>query len=167
MELLQKYVFIPLDIFRERHQNITSKTEAWLTFLSTDRPEQIIQLIKKYPQFREMYEEIYVICRNVERVMEMFSKELLELDKNTVQYMIDEMQETIDSQKNQLEEQQNKLEEKQETIDGQRNQLEEKQETIDSQKKQLEEKQNEIEETKQLLSQALQKIKQLEKEKNN
>lgn len=57
MELLQKYVFIPLDIFRERHQNITNKTEAWLTFLSTDRPEQIIQLIKRYPQFREMYEE--------------------------------------------------------------------------------------------------------------
>ena len=146
MELLQKYVFIPLDIFRERHQNITNKTEAWLTFLSTDRPEQIIQLIKKYPQFREMYEEIYAICRNVERVMEMFSKELLELDKNTVQYMIDEMQETIDSQKNELEE---------------------KQETIDIQQNKLEEQQNEIEETKQLLSQALQKIKQLEKEKND
>ena len=31
--------------------------------------------------------------------MEMFSKELYELDRNTVQYMIDEMQETIDAQK--------------------------------------------------------------------
>ena len=149
MDLLQKYVFVPLDIFRERHQNITNKTEAWLTFLSTDRLEQIIQLIKKYPQFREMYEEIYVICSNVERVMEMFSKELLELDKNTVQYMIDEMQETIDSQKNQLEE-------KQETIDSQRNQLEENRDTINSQ-------QNQLEETNRLLSQALEKIKQLEK----
>ena len=149
MDLMQKYVFVPLDIFRERHQNITNKTEAWLTFLSTDRLEQIIQLIKKYPQFREMYEEIYVICSNVERVMEMFSKELLELDKNTVQYMIDEMQETIDSQKNQLEE-------KQETIDSQRNQLEENRDTINSQ-------QNQLEETNRLLSQALEKIKQLEK----
>ena len=146
MELLQKYVFIPLDIFRERHQNITNKTEAWLTFLSTDRPEQIIQLIKKYPQFREMYEEIYVICRNVERVMEMFSKELLELDKNTVQYMIDEMQETIDSQKNELEQKQNELEEKQ---------------------NQLEEKENEVEETKKLLSQALEMIQQLEQANNH
>ena len=141
MELLQKYVFIPLDIFRERHQNITNKTEAWLTFLSTDRPEQIIQLIKKYPKFREMYEEIYVICRNVERVMEMFSKELLELDKNTVQYMIDEMQETIDSQQNQLQE---------------------KQETIDSQQNQLKEQQSKLDETNRMLSQALEKIKQLE-----
>ena len=53
-----------------------------------------------------MYEEIYVMCRNVEKVMEMFSKELLELDKNTVQYMIDEMQETIDNQQSQLKENQ-------------------------------------------------------------
>lgn len=31
------------------------------------------------------------ICRNVEDVMTMFSKELHELDKNAVQYMIDEI----------------------------------------------------------------------------
>lgn len=31
--------------------------------------------------------------------MEMFSKELLEMDKNTVLYMIDEMQNEIDEQK--------------------------------------------------------------------
>jgi ABC-type transporter Mla subunit MlaD len=35
-------------------------------------------------------------------MMEMFSKELLELDRNTVQYMIDEMQEDIDRQAAQL-----------------------------------------------------------------
>ena len=33
------------------------------------------------------------MCRNTEKVMNMFSKELRELDRNTVQYMIDEMQE--------------------------------------------------------------------------
>ena len=31
--------------------------------------------------------------------MEMFSKELQELDQNTVQYMINEMQETLEEQK--------------------------------------------------------------------
>lgn len=36
--------------------------------------------------------------------MDMFSKELYELDKNTVQYMIDEMQETIDEQKQKIDE---------------------------------------------------------------
>ena len=37
-------------------------------------------------------------------MMEMFSKELRELDQNTVQYMIDQMQEEIDRQKELLEE---------------------------------------------------------------
>ncbi len=49
-----------------------------------------------------MYQELYDICQNVEMVMNMFSKELLELDKNTVQYMIDIMQEEIDQQKLEL-----------------------------------------------------------------
>lgn len=106
LELLQKYLFIPLDIFRESHHNksINSKMDAWLTFLSTDNPKDIISLIEKYPQFRKMYEEIYTMCSNVEKVMQMFSKELVELDKNTVQYMIDEMQDTIDSQQQELKE---------------------------------------------------------------
>lgn len=59
----------------------------------------IIKLIEVYPQFRKYYEEIYELCRNTEKVMNMFSKELQELDRNTVQYMIDEMQEVIDAQK--------------------------------------------------------------------
>ena len=42
-----------------------------------------------------MYEDVYALCQNTERVMEVFSKELLELDRNTAQYMIDEMQEEI------------------------------------------------------------------------
>lgn len=63
-----------------------------------DEPETIIELMEAYPEFREIYKEGYEICLNVERVMEMFSKELHELDRNTVQYMIDEMQDTIDAQ---------------------------------------------------------------------
>ena len=136
LELLQKYVFIPLDIFHGIYHNdgksngkngggnCWNRTEAWLTFLSTDEPEIIIELIRQYPEFKEMYEEIYVMCQNVEKVMEMFSKELIQLDRNTVQYMIDEMQDTIDIQK--------------ETIDTQKVELEAKQETINTQKEELE-----------------------------
>ena len=40
-----------------------------------------------------MYEQVYEICQNIEQVMGMFSKELYELDRNTVRYMIDELQE--------------------------------------------------------------------------
>ena len=176
LELLQKYVFIPLDIFRTiYHNNVKSngkngggncwnRTEAWLTFLSTDEPEIIIELIRRYPEFKEMYEEIYVMCQNVEKVMEMFSKELIQLDRNTVQYMIDEMQDTIDVQKEELEA-------KQETIDTQKEKLEEQKTTINTQKEELEAKQNtidtqkdEIETMKQQLQSVMAQIEQLKKQ---
>ena len=162
LELLQKYVFIPLDIFRIiYHNNVKSngkngggncwnRTEAWLTFLSTDEPEIIIELISQYPEFKEMYEEIYVMCQNVEKVMEMFSKELIQLDRNTVQYMIDEMQDTIDVQKEELEA-------KQETIDTQKGELEAKQ-------NQLNQKEEELETMKHQLQLAMEQIEQLKKQ---
>ena len=160
LELLQKYVFIPLDIFRTiYHNNVKSngknsanrrwnKTEAWLTFLSTDEPEIIIELIRQYPEFKEMYEEIYVMCQNVEKVMEMFSKELIQLDRNTVQYMIDEMQDTIDVQK--------------EKIDTQKEELEAKQETIDSQKATIDTQKEELEAVRHRLREMAEKLEQLE-----
>ena len=106
IELLQKYLFIPLDIFRENKHNgdVKEKRDAWLTLFSRDDPDIIIELIEKYPEFRQMYEEAYEICLNMEKVMDIFSKELYELDKNTAQYMIDEMQETIDKQKQEIDE---------------------------------------------------------------
>lgn len=116
MELLQKYLFIPLDIFQQNKHNgnIRDKREAWLTLFSSDDPDTIIELMEEYPGFRQIYEEAYEICLNVERVMDMFSKELYELDKNTVQYMIDEMQETIDEQKSVIDKQKQEIDEIQE-----------------------------------------------------
>ena len=106
MELLQKYLFIPLDIFRENKQyiDIREKRDAWLTLFSSDEPDMIIELIEEYPEFRQIYEEAYGICLNMEKVMGIFSKELYEMDKNTAQYMIDELQETIDQQKQEINE---------------------------------------------------------------
>lgn len=46
----------------------------------------------------------------------MFSKELLELDRNTVQYMIDEMQDEIDEQREQNRQKDKLLEEKDEEL---------------------------------------------------
>ena len=111
IDLLQEYVFIPLDIFYRilHNKGIRNQLEAWLTFLSTDEPEMIEKLILSYPQFRCYYEEIYTLCQNTERVMDMFSKELQELDKNTVQYMIDEMQEEIDAQKETIHKQEEEI----------------------------------------------------------
>ena len=190
LELLQKYVFIPLDIFHGIYHNdgksngkngggnCWNRTEAWLTFLSTDQPEIIIELIRQYPEFKEMYEEIYVMCQNVEKVMEMFSKELIQLDRNTVQYMIDEMQDTIDVQKEELEAKQEtidtqkgELEQQKATISTQKNELEEQKTTINTQKEELEAKQNtidtqkdEIETMKQQLQSVMAQIEQLKKQ---
>lgn len=119
LEWLQEHILIPLDIFRENMQNkgIKSDLDAWLTFFSVDEPEIIEQLIKDYPQFIPMYRQIYDICRNMERVMELFSEELRIMDRNTVQLMIDEMQEEIDGQKKSLAEKDEQLNQKDEQIE--------------------------------------------------
>ena len=113
LDLLQKYLFIPLDIFGKIMDNkpILTEVEAWLTFLSTDEPERIISLFTEYPEFKPLYEDVYRLCRNTEEVMHMFSEELAILDKNTVQYMIDEMQVELDKKDSELAESARQLEE--------------------------------------------------------
>ena len=53
LNLLQKYIFLPLDIFKKTHHNkpIENKLEAWLTFFSAEEPDEIINLIESYPEF--------------------------------------------------------------------------------------------------------------------
>ena len=115
IDIPQKFVYIPLDIFREKQhnegENIHNRLEAWLTFFCRDEPEMILKLIEQYPEFRSLYEDIYELCRNVEEVMQLFSKELLEMDRNTVKLMIDEMQEELQKQGQTIEEQGRTIEE--------------------------------------------------------
>ena len=68
---LRKTVLVPLDIFRKIMENktIENKLEAWLMLISCDEPERIIELLEKYPEFRNIYEEVYELCRNVEEIM--------------------------------------------------------------------------------------------------
>lgn len=77
--------------------------DAWLSFLAFDEPERIMELIERFPEFRGLYEDVYEMCRNIEGVMNMYSKELAELDRNTVQYMIEEQEKVIKEQKEQLD----------------------------------------------------------------
>ena len=151
INLLQEFVFIPLDIFRGilHNEGIRDKLDAWLTFLSVDGPEMIVKLITEYPQFKAYYEEIYQLCRDTEKVMEMFSKELQELDRNTVQYMIDEMQDVIDAQKENLSKQKDmidvqkeNLSKQKDVIDAQKVDLRKQKDVIDSQKEQLRQKES-------------------------
>lgn len=104
LNLLQNIMFVPVDIFLNKLHNegINTKLDAWLTFLGCDEPEYILELIQKYPEFETMYSHLYDMCRNIEGVMNMFSKELQLMDRNTVKYMIDELQEQLDTTKEQL-----------------------------------------------------------------
>ena len=92
MELIQNYIFIPLDIFHRNHQNgvVSTKLDAWLMFLSSDEPDKIMCLCDTYPEFKPLYNHVYEICLNTEDVMGFFSEELAIMDRNTVDYMIEE-----------------------------------------------------------------------------
>ena len=98
------------------NKGITSELDAWLTFLGCDEPDYIVDLITRYPEFKPMYADLYDMCLNIERVMNMFSKELAILDRNTVKYMIDELQEQLDAVNDTITEKDNAIAEKDNAI---------------------------------------------------
>ena len=59
-----------------QNKGVTGKLEAWLTFFCAEKPEYIVELITTYPEFKLLYEDVYQLCLNTEKVMEMFSEEL-------------------------------------------------------------------------------------------
>ncbi|MBQ8197876.1 MAG: PD-(D/E)XK nuclease family transposase [Lachnospiraceae bacterium] len=142
MDLLQKFVFVSLDNFMKRSHNkiISDELEAWLTLFTADNPVRIEQLIREYPEFKAVYDDVYAICLNTERLMGMFSKELRIIDENTVQYMIDELQEEVDEKKRILEETNKELEETNKALDEKNKALDEKNKALDEKNKALDEK---------------------------
>lgn len=100
-----------------QNKGIQNKLDAWLTFLSSDNPEDIFTILERYPEFQAMYEHVFDICRNIERVMGMFSEELRILDRNTVRIMLDDMQDTIDEQKAIIEQKDRELAEARKLIE--------------------------------------------------
>ncbi len=158
---------MPLDIFREiqhnKHIRIENRLEAWLVFLSMDEPEAVISVIEKYSDFKAMYGQIYEICRNIEEVMGMFSKELRELDRNTVQLMIDEMQEELNQVKRKVEEEKQKAEEEKQKAEEEKQKAEEERQKAEEERQKAERKEQELEETRQAYEKALKRIEELER----
>lgn len=65
-----------------------------------DEPEVVIRLIEEYPEFREMYEEAYQMCRNVNEVMQMLRRVYAKLEdiRETAQltgYSVEEVEEAV------------------------------------------------------------------------
>ena len=146
VNLLQEYVLVPLDIFRKTTHNkiIENKLDAWLTFLSNDTPEKVKELVEKYPEFRDMYQEIYDICENVEEVVRMFSKELQELDRNTVKFMIEEQEREIKAQKEQLRQSEEELQKNQEQLKKNEDELQRSQEQLKHSEEELQRSQEQL-----------------------
>ena len=148
MELLHNYIFIPLDIFRKKHQNedISTELDAWLTFLSTQEPDEIMRLCDAFPFFKDIYRHIYEICQNTEDVMGIFSEALAELDRNTVDYMIDKLKrsnEQLQDKNEQLQDKNEQLQDKNEQLQDKNELLEDRiqhlQKELDNMRKQLRE----------------------------
>ena len=155
VNLLSNLVYISLDTFREVRENISDRMVAWLTFLSSDKPEVIIRLVEEYPEFKECYHDIMRFRTNPEELVHMFSEALIQMDKNTVRYMIEEQQKELEEQrkelaesKKELEESKQELEESKKELAENKKKLAENKKELAENKKELDKKEKEIEELK-------------------
>ena len=130
INLLQEYTFVCLDIFNNiihnKDKKIENKLEEWLVFLSQDDPDMIMKLLDRNPEFQKIYEEIYTLCLNMEGMMEMFSKELEILDRNTVKLMIDELDEALGEEREKVK----AIKQERETLKAEKESLETEKELI-------------------------------------
>lgn len=94
---LSKKIYISLDTFRRIVHNISNELEAWLTFLSSDRPADIIRLVSAYPEFLPCYRDIMEFRRNPKELIDMYSEALAILDHNTEVYMCEELKKENDA----------------------------------------------------------------------
>lgn len=118
-----QFIYISLDVFKSVVHNITNKLDAWLTFLSSDKPEDIINLVSAYPAFIDLYHDIAEFRKDPKELIYMYSEALSILDRNTAFYMIDEKQKEIEDlqslvaeQTTSLTKKENALAEKETTI---------------------------------------------------
>ncbi len=93
---LMNLIYIPLDIFRNMPHNEIGELEAWLYFLGSDEPKDINRIIEKYPFFKELYQEIVYFRYHPKELVGMYSEALAILDRNTVEFMLDDMKKQAD-----------------------------------------------------------------------
>ena len=159
LNLLQEYTFICLDIFDDIIHNegrkIDGRLEEWLVFLKEDDPDMIIKLLEQNSEFRDIYEEIYNICRNSERMMGMFSKELEILDRNTVKLMIDELDEALGEEREKVK----AIKQERETLKAEKESLEAEMQEAKAEKESLEAEMQEAKAEKESLETEIQRTK--------
>ncbi len=99
---IQKFIFLSLDIFRgvfnnrDRSRKMT-ELEAWLCFLASNRPDDITQLVREYPQFAEMYMEINRFRARPEEMMTMMTEAIKMLDEGDAKMQIEKLHEKVEN----------------------------------------------------------------------
>ena len=95
----QLFTFISLDTFKSVVQNINTKREAWLKFLTEDDPDEIVKFVNQYPEFLPCYHDLIAFRQNPKEMINMFSDALRELDRNTERYMVEELNKEVNALK--------------------------------------------------------------------
>ena len=121
LNLLQEYFLIALDVFGQNgytddkdsdaleteliatHNNIPEtglvtndlsmdSLEGWLSILTAETMADVEHVIRRYPWSEPIFREMSAYVNNPEEVILMFSEALKIADRNTVKYMIEELQ---------------------------------------------------------------------------
>ena len=121
LKLLQEYFLIALDVFCQNgytddknsdaleteliatHNNIPKtgfatndlsmdSLEGWLSILTAETMADVEHVIRRYPWSEPIFREMSAYVNNPEEVILMFSEALKIADRNTVKYMIEELQ---------------------------------------------------------------------------
>lgn len=108
LELLQEYFLIALDVFcqngytddknldtRETIDSNMNDLEGWLSILTAETIADVERVIRRYPWSETIFREISTYVNKPEEVIHMFSEALKIADKNTVKYMIEELQDEL------------------------------------------------------------------------
>ncbi len=181
LNLLQEYFLIALDVFCQNgytddknsdaleteliatHNNIPEtgfatndlsmdSLDGWLSILTAETMADVEGVIRRYPWSEPIFREMSAYVNNPEEVILMFSEALKIADRNTVKYMIEELQDRA----TQAEEKQKQAEENQRLAEDKQKQAEEKQKQEAQMRKQaeaeLQHSREEIEQLKALLA---------------
>lgn len=148
---LMNLIYIPLDIFRNMPHNEIGELEAWLYFLGSDEPKDINRIIEKYPYFEELYQEIVYFRYHPKELVGMYSEALEILDRNTVEFMLDDMKKEADDLRVDLNKQEarvaelgNELAEREAQVAGLDAELSEKEAEISQKEAEISQKEAEI-----------------------
>ncbi|MDE7446981.1 MAG: PD-(D/E)XK nuclease family transposase [Lachnospiraceae bacterium] len=134
---LHEEFFICLDIFHSNVHNITKYStilDAWLTFFSTTDLETIRELVRNFPMFRPVYQEITEFVREPEELMHMFTEELYIMDRNMERLMVSELQDEVNELKSTMQAERSTMQAALDTVQAERNMMQAALDTVQTER---------------------------------